>query len=84
MIYAMIQGYAYTIYGGYGGGRDKKSVWEHSREQRKRRPEVYITEAQKGPGGKGPRPKARGGAPGVICPILPLITRTGGRVMPED
>ena len=24
MIYAMIQGYAYTIYGGYGGGRDRE------------------------------------------------------------
>ena len=56
--------------GGSGKAKTGKRRWEHSREQRKRRPTVYVTEAQKAPSGKGPRPKARGGAPGVICPIL--------------
>ena len=73
MIYAMDRATPIPCRGIAGEAETGRSVWGTSREQRKRRPEVYITEAQMAQVVKGPRPKARGGAPGVICPITAAV-----------
>ena len=55
MIYAMDRATPIPCRGIAGEGRDRKSVDQNtSREQRKRRPEVYVTEAQMAKG-RGPK-----------------------------
>ena len=45
-----------------------------------RRPTLYVTETQKGAKGNQGTQKGAKGNQGMICPILPLIKRPGGRV----